>query len=402
MIQDRIAQNRSANNSTSVLVQKLIERGDITIEVKTASFEPDFNQLQDYHVLLAAVNKNVRLGQTTYRAITERIESGMGFVILAEAIHAFDDWPDREKILGIPKTCSTTSENTDIHHADERPEIPLTVLDPDHPAMLSLGGYWLLSGPIYPLGPCRPIGNLLIRTYKPLCNRPAPECIAWTREVGQGRVFVLACGQYSAVQPQDEFITLLHNAIRWAGKESHERNNTLTRSEMKAGYSLLFDGTSMEGWKGDQNHWQARDGQLIGRIESASESTLLTWPCATSDFVLKFNYKPVAGQGALLISGQDTDKMDEIPLCFPDSLIPEPGNSFRPDGWNMAVIRVKGQQITIQINDLAPVRLPRRSSIFAAPPSISWRLAGQSSAEIHLRNIRFQPLPRPLDETLQR
>ena len=72
------------------------------------------------------------------------------------------------------------------------------------------------------------------------------------------------------------------------GVYAGESINRLTESEERSGWKLLFDGTSLDGFKGYQQDtpgsgWHVIDGAIV-RTESAGD--LLTKKCTT---VLKFN-----------------------------------------------------------------------------------------------------------------
>jgi len=62
-----------------------------------------------------------------------------------------------------------------------------------------------------------------------------------------------------------------------------------------AGYTSIFDGTSLKGWDGDTTFWRAENGTLIGETTAANPlkaNTFLIWRAGqTKDFELKLEYR---------------------------------------------------------------------------------------------------------------
>lgn len=46
---------------------------------------------------------------------------------------------------------------------------------------------------------------------------------------------------------------------------------------LEPGFSSIFDGQSLEGWRGDQNVWQVRDGAIIGRLDAPRMPDASNW-----------------------------------------------------------------------------------------------------------------------------
>jgi hypothetical protein len=65
--------------------------------------------------------------------------------------------------------------------------------------------------------------------------------------------------------------------------------------EDRAGYTSIFDGTSLKGWDGDTNFWRAEGGSLIGETTAANPlkaNTFIIWRGGqTKDFELKLEYR---------------------------------------------------------------------------------------------------------------
>lgn len=56
------------------------------------------------------------------------------------------------------------------------------------------------------------------------------------------------------------------SSTKTAQKDSNQKHNTLSKSEVKAGWELLFDGTTLNGWRGlgrdavQTDHWKVENG----------------------------------------------------------------------------------------------------------------------------------------------
>jgi len=73
--------------------------------------------------------------------------------------------------------------------------------------------------------------------------------------------------------------------------------NVLSDEEKNAGFVLLFDGKSLEGWEGDPNIWSVADGVIVGQTEAEGPkklayNTFLTYKKKEfGNFVLRFDIK---------------------------------------------------------------------------------------------------------------
>ena len=67
----------------------------------------------------------------------------------------------------------------------------------------------------------------------------------------------------------------------------------------RAGYTPIFDGTSLAGWEGDTAYWRAEGGSIIGETTEAhplKANTFLIWTKAQpADFELKLDFRITAG-----------------------------------------------------------------------------------------------------------
>lgn len=90
--------------------------------------------------------------------------------------------------------------------------------------------------------------------------------------------------------------------FRVAGQEPYtpkqsDRPEPLTAQE--PGFVSLFDGKTLDGWKGDPQYWSVIDGAIVGQITPETvikSNTFIVWQGGTpSDFELKVEYKISTG-----------------------------------------------------------------------------------------------------------
>lgn len=70
-------------------------------------------------------------------------------------------------------------------------------------------------------------------------------------------------------------------------------------------FQNLFDGESLNGWKGDENFWRIEDGVITGQTTKenpTSKNTFLIWEGGeVADFQLRFKYRMDAGNSGVQI-----------------------------------------------------------------------------------------------------
>jgi len=99
-------------------------------------------------------------------------------------------------------------------------------------------------------------------------------------------------------------VFLSNHAFAQPKKSSDASPNTLTAKEVKDGWKLLFDGKTMNGWRGaymdslPKKGWEARDGMLIVRESGGGEASFggdIVTIEEFSSFELKVDFKLTEG-----------------------------------------------------------------------------------------------------------
>ena len=169
--------------------------------------------------------------------------------------------------------------------------------------------------------------------------------------------------------------TLVAAAVALAALSSPEADNTLTDEEKKAGWKLLFDGKSSDGWRGWKKDklpdgWQVIDGALT-RIKGGGD--LITVD-QYENFELKIDWRLAqGGNSGILYLVQETDHapyetgpeyqlLDEVKhgigKCDPTAtgacyaLYPPTRDAGSPIGeWNRTKIVLNHKKIEHWLND---------------------------------------------------
>ena len=203
--------------------------------------------------------------------------------------------------------------------------------------------------------------------------------------------------------------------------------NTLTAAERQAGWQLLFDGETLDGWHrhmnlpGDQvgGQWTAQDGAIVGDQHPPGHGGFLVTDETYRDVVLTLETKldyPV-DSGIFLRVG-DNGASHQITLDYrPDGYIgavymaylngmvyenPRGIDHFEPDAWNTLKVRIEGQPAHIQLwlngeyitdfqhTETTSEGAPREGTIgLQVHPGESY----QAGNKVRFRNIQVKPLP---------
>lgn len=203
--------------------------------------------------------------------------------------------------------------------------------------------------------------------------------------------------------------------------------NTLTAAERQAGWQLLFDGETLDGWHrhmnlpGDQvgGQWTAQDGAIVGDQHPPGHGGFLVTDETYRDVVLTLETKldyPV-DSGIFLRVG-DNGASHQITLDYrPDGYIgavymaylngmvyenPRGIDHFEPDAWNTLKVRIEGQPAHIQLwlngeyitdfqhTETTSEGAPREGTIgLQVHPGESY----QAGNKVRFRNIQIKPLP---------
>jgi len=198
-------------------------------------------------------------------------------------------------------------------------------------------------------------------------------------------------------------VLVVSNAGAQDRRPSDLSPNTLTPSEKKDGWVLLFDGKTLNGWRGaymdslPAKGWQVRDGMVIVRESGGGEASFagdIVTIAQYSNFELKVDFKltPGANSGIKYFVTEQLPKTpgSAIGLEYqllddakhPDAklgingnrtlaslydLIPAHDKKVNPVGkWNRAKIVVRGKHVEHWLNGVEVLEYDRGDSEFLA------------------------------------
>lgn len=205
----------------------------------------------------------------------------------------------------------------------------------------------------------------------------------------------------------------------------------LSAAEREAGWRLLFDGRTLDGWRGYGRPdmpagWVARDGLLIRESQAADIITRETF----RDFELALDwmvraggnsgvfYRAAEGQDAIYFSAPELQVLDDA--AHPDGaspltsagaaygLYPAPRGVVKPAGeWNAVRVLVRGDHVEHWLNGQRIVAYELHSEDWKARVAASkfrdWAAYGQARQGhiglqdhgdwVAYRNIRIRALP---------
>jgi type 1 glutamine amidotransferase len=143
-------------------------------------------------------------------AILAFVNGGGGFVGVHSATDTLYTWPEYGNLVGAyfrehPWTQAAT----------------VIVEDSAHPAVSGIGGTFVIDEEFYtfqenPRGRVRVLLSLDASSVGATGDYP----LAWTRTMGQGRVYYNALGHFAATWADGRFVTQIRAALRWAAGRS--------------------------------------------------------------------------------------------------------------------------------------------------------------------------------------
>jgi hypothetical protein len=235
-------------------------------------------------------------------------------------------------------------------------------------------------------------------------------------------------GSYSAMLPKKFRLILALMAVATAVRAGE---NELTETERAAGWQLLFDGKTMNGWRGYRNTavagWEVVEGTL--HIIANSRGANLVTEKKYSDFELSWEWKlPHAGNNGVKYMvteerpsapGPEYQMLDDNnhpdgrrgprfqTASFYEVLPPAADKPSKPMGeWNTSRIVVRGDRVEHWLNgrqvlafqlDSEEVKAGIARSKFAREPGFGDKIAGHIMLTYHsddcwYRNIKIREL----------
>lgn len=245
--------------------------------------------------------------------------------------------------------------------------------DPTHPATRHLGPIYTVFDEIYEFKSFEraKVHGLLTLDKNPQTLAPGDFPVAWSKDVGRGKMFYTSLGHREDVWTSTLYQQHILGGIQWAlglekgsGKPT-DTANTLSAAEKKDGFKLIFDGKSMNGWKyrneTGKRSWSVQNGMLVNTLGKDEHGTDLLTEEQFRDFTVRFEFQvpPNSNSGFYLRGRHEIQVFDDYKSGKPTA----GGNgaiynlkpvslfaSRKPGQWQSAEVTIVGQKITAILN----------------------------------------------------
>ncbi len=295
-------------------------------------------------------------------ALIDFVKSGKGFVGMHSATDTFHGW--RPYIDMIGGEFLTHQEQARVDCINE---------DHDHPATRHLGPIYTVFDEIYIMKNFdrAKVHGILTLDKHPNSGVPGDYPIAWSREIGKGRLFYTSLGHREDVWLSAPYQQHILGGIKWAlglEKASATPQDTtykLSNDERADGFKPLFNGKNTDGWKlrnaDGKASWSVQNGNLVNVVAKGEHGTDLVTEEKFKDFVVRFEYMvPKTSNSGFYLRGRHEIQISD------DSTAKEPSTgtnggiyntapastlaSRKVGDWQTAEARMVGNRVTVFLN----------------------------------------------------
>lgn len=295
------------------------------------------------------------------------IEEGHGFIGMHSCSDTFHGYPGFIEMLG--GEFLTHEAQVGISAVNQ---------DPTHPATRHLGATYDVFDEIYIFKNFHrhKVHGLLGLDAHPNRLTPGDFPVAWSKQVGSGKVFYTSLGHREDVWTSATYQQHILGGIQWAlGLEKGDAKpqdpaNMLSAAEKRDGFKLLFDGKTLNGWKlrnpDGKASWLAENGKLVNRLDRdgrgnvTGHGTDLVSEEKFRDFIVRYEFlvPPKSNSGFYLRGRHEIQIFDDygkkpemggngaIYSVKPASL----AASRKPGEWQSAEVKIVGQKISVILN----------------------------------------------------
>lgn len=430
------ANNHWWEETVKSLNQMLVESRKFVVQI-TRDPETTFTypgEIAKFDVLILDYNAGERWPAQAEKNFIDAVRGGTGVVVVHAANNAFPGWKEYEELVALMWRDGTGHGR--FHPFD------VAITDRDHPVTRDM--YELRGHPdeLYHRlvhmhdAPYRVLATAHSSTESGGTGNDEPMAIV--TQFGAGRVFHTPLGHVWPESPDQksshfdpQFQELVVRGAEWAATgevtPSKRPANTLTWPEENAGWRLLFDGESKQGWRayrGDafpENGWTVADGTL--HLAAGGGGGDLVTALAYQDFELDFEWKAAPGANSGVIyrvseefpnsweSGPEFQVLDDgahaelEPVHSAGALYglyqPE-GKHLNPAGaWNRGRIRVVGNRVEHFVNGVQVLACELGSddwnarvaaSKFGAMPGFAKSAKGHIALQDHGNEVWYRNL----------
>jgi type 1 glutamine amidotransferase len=260
--------------------------------------------------------------QVLRKSLLDWVADGGGIMAFHFATGANQHWPEFLELLGGRFVGHPWNE-----------EVGIRVDEPDHPLVAAFGGEdFRLADEIYqfsdPRDRRKPQDLTRVRVLLSLdkartnmevkwINFPEEEFAqAWVKPHGKGRVFYTGFGHRAELYWTPTILQFYLDAIQFAcgDLDAPLEPRSVTEQADAAdallpgvgqppeGFVPLFDGKTLDGWRGDSELWSVRDGAITGITTpetKLTENKFLVWKDEVEDFELRLRFRLQGGNSGI-------------------------------------------------------------------------------------------------------
>lgn len=285
----------------------LRETGRFTVESTSTPARDlaDRERLAGLHAVLLDYN-GPRWGDAAERAFLAAVEAGLGVVVVHAANNAFPGWSEYERLVGL---CWREGSGHGAYH-------PFDVHVVDHGHPITIGMADLRQHPDELYHRLVPTPGATHRVLLAAFSDPKTggtgrfEPMATAGVHGRGRIFHTPLGHtWSNQLPtraswfDPQFRRLLARGTEWAASGTVTLQpaplNWLAEHERAEGFELLFDGRSLQHWRGfraeglPERGWKVRDAAIVHEAGGGGGDLLSIEEFADFDF--RFSWRIAKG-----------------------------------------------------------------------------------------------------------
>jgi hypothetical protein len=291
------------------------------------------------------------------------VENGHALVGMHSCSDTFHGYRPFIELLGGEFQTHGAQVAVDMHNQDR-----------SHPATRHLGPIWTVYDEIYEFKSFErsKVHGLLTLDKHPQNMLPGDYPVSWCKSVGKaGKVFYTSLGHREDVWTDALYQKHILGGIQWAlGLEAGsgaptDTANHLSDAERKEGFTLIFDGKSMDGWKyrrdTGKRSWSVQNGMLCNTLLKDEHGTDIYSIAKYRDFVVRYEYQipPGANSGFYLRGRHEIQIFDDSKTGKPEPTgngaiynvkAPSLFASRKPGQWQQAEVTIVGQKITVVLN----------------------------------------------------
>lgn len=295
-------------------------------------------------------------------AFIKWIQSGKAFIGMHSASDTFHGYPEFVEMIGGEFLSHGAQVGVECINQDM-----------EHPATQHLGATYSVFDEIYILKNFHreKVHGLLTLDKEPNKLYPGDFPIAWSKQIGRGKLFYTSLGHREDVWLSGKYQQHILGGIKWAlgledgSAKPQDLTAELSKEERKDGFKLLFNGTDLDGWKlrnaNGEKSWSAQNGMLVNTIKEGKHGTDLVTEEQFKDFVIRYEYMvPSNSNSGLYLRGryeiqilEDSGRKKTAPGGNGGIYNTAAGTEFvsRPAGqWQSAQATIRGNKVSVILN----------------------------------------------------